>query len=82
MTASPGLVQISGNGDDVAAAVHRVRSRAPVGMAAFPSIGCMNREVVKTSFDRHGEKIIERELYRDVDGLLVIGGALFLGGRR
>jgi hypothetical protein len=60
-------------------AVHRACSRAPVGMAAFPSIGCTNREVVKTSFDRHGEKIIEHELDREGDGSLAIGGILFLG---
>uniref|UniRef100_A0A0D3GM79 Uncharacterized protein n=1 Tax=Oryza barthii TaxID=65489 RepID=A0A0D3GM79_9ORYZ len=71
-----------GNGDDVAAAVHRAHSRAPVGTAAFPSIGCTNREVVKARFDRHGEKIIEHELDRNGDSSLVIGGALLLGGRR
>uniref|UniRef100_A0A0E0RGQ3 Uncharacterized protein n=1 Tax=Oryza rufipogon TaxID=4529 RepID=A0A0E0RGQ3_ORYRU len=62
---------ISGNGDDVTTAVHKACSRAPVGTAAFPLIGCTNREVVKARFDRHGEKIIERELDRNGDSSFV-----------
>uniref|UniRef100_A0A0E0NJA7 Uncharacterized protein n=1 Tax=Oryza rufipogon TaxID=4529 RepID=A0A0E0NJA7_ORYRU len=75
-------MHISGNVDDVAAAVRKARSRAPVGTTAFPSIGCTNREVVKARFDRHGEKIIEQELDRNGDSSLVIGGVLLLSGRR
>ena len=39
-TAWPGLVQISGNGDDVAAAVHRARSRATM---TWPRSRCCRR---------------------------------------
>jgi hypothetical protein len=58
--AQPTTVYNGRNGDNVAAAVRRARSRAPVGTAAFPSIGCTREDEIKRRNIRHGEESMER----------------------
>ncbi|BAF12395.1 Os03g0556900 [Oryza sativa Japonica Group] len=62
---TPGMTSaarsIDGNSDDVAAAVRRARSKAPVCTAAFPSIGCTREDEIKRRNIRHGEESMERK---------------------
>nr|AAK13125.1 Unknown protein [Oryza sativa Japonica Group] len=72
-----GPATIDGNGDDVAAAVRRARSRAPVCMAAFPPIGCTREDEIKRRNIRHGEESMERKRRGNDRGSSTIAAIVF-----